>query len=160
MRQAQGEVWKEEEELLNLQFLDLLGDRGGEMLSNASQARISKLGRLYYCSSNTISHYQIGTFIVSVCFQEWINDQIQKFDVDFDLVMITKYFDESLVLLSHLLCLPLHNMAGLPKKIMSGGYAQVQKETSGQKLFDLNCSSRVKIATLLHSLLTKNGHKQ
>ena len=40
-RKAKGEVWREEAELFNTQFLDLLGDQGKEMLSNASKARNS-----------------------------------------------------------------------------------------------------------------------
>ncbi len=44
-----------------------------------------------------------------------------KYFKEFDLVMVMEMMDESLVLLAHLLCLPLHFMVSLKKNARTEG---------------------------------------
>ena len=46
-----------------------------------------------------------------------VAEKIRSLDGEFDLVLLSEYFPESLVLLSELLCWPLHRFASVPQKM-------------------------------------------
>ncbi len=56
-----------------------------------------------------------------------VGAKLKELDSDFDLVMVSELMDESLVLLAHLLCLPLHAMVGIKRN------ARKEEETVKQK---------------------------
>ena len=54
-----------------------------------------------------------------------IQEKIEFIDSRFHLVMITEMMDESLVLMAHLLCIPLHEVAMFAKNVRKEGHKRV-----------------------------------
>ena len=94
-------------------FSDFFNGLSLEEFAQQIVAKKRPVARIHHYLGRNQQLWDLGLSARDIANYEAVKRKIEKIAEDFDLVMIAEHFDESLILLSDLLCWPLANMTSL-----------------------------------------------